>query len=78
MQLLYSLAPESKFMALFEAIVKDVWKRKQSDREETTAQLLKKLEAAEARKQKLLDLLLKGTIDDATYKQDVESWNRND
>src|SRR5260370_41544707 len=54
-------------MALFDEVLKDVWKQKQTDREETATVIGKRIAALETRKQNLIESVVDGRIDRAIY-----------
>jgi hypothetical protein len=65
-ELLYSLAPDEGFTPLFDGVLKDVRKQKQTEREETAA-VTKRITALETRKQNVHEFFFDGRIDQATY-----------
>lgn len=71
-QLLYDLIPEMKFMALFEETLIDVWHQKHAEREEMIARLQDEKSKLEQRKQRLLDLMVDGTLTAPEYEKQVK------
>jgi site-specific DNA recombinase len=71
-QLLYDLIPEMKFMALFEEIIIDVWRLKHAEREEMIVRLQHEKSKLEQRKQRLLDLMVDGTLTAPDYEKQVK------
>lgn len=65
--LLEHLQPKPEFLALFRAIVADVWRRRQGDAAQTTRRLQETLEILTERKRRLLDLLIDGRVKQADY-----------
>jgi hypothetical protein len=70
-ELLYSLSPQERFIPLFEAIVRDVWKAKQADHEQAASLISKRIASMEARKQRLIESVVDGRIDKATYDDQI-------
>src|ERR1017187_3168584 len=65
-ELLYSLSPDEGFTPLFDGVLKDVRKQKQTEREETAA-VTKRITALETPKQNVHEFFFDGRIDQATY-----------
>jgi len=73
---LKSIQPNEDVLDLFEAIILDVWERKQSERINGKRRLEKEIKDIEKRQSRLLDLLIEHTIkDDETYRQKTEELN---
>ncbi len=70
--LLKSFQPNNAILDLFEQIVLDVWKNKQTERMNEKHRLEKELRTLETKKSKLVDFLIHRTIDEDTYKQKTE------
>ncbi len=66
--LLDSLRVKDSHVRLFRSIVLDVWHRRLKESREQVEAQRKKAQRLEAKKEKLLDLLLEGVIDEPTYK----------
>ncbi len=71
-QLLYSLVPDRNFMLLFREVVIDAWKQKHAHQQERLSRAEKQIAELETQSQKLLDLLLRGTVDEKTYQMGME------
>jgi site-specific DNA recombinase len=65
---LKTFQPDSNILELFEAIVLDVWKNKQAERSDEMEGYKKELKALNDKKDRMVELLVKGTLDDQTYK----------
>ncbi len=70
---LKSFEPKPEVLALFEKVVVDVWKAKLSDQIKEEHCREKKLTVLEAKKSRIDELMIKGTFDEDTYKQQAES-----
>jgi ssDNA-binding Zn-finger/Zn-ribbon topoisomerase 1 len=67
-KILKSIQPKTEVLKLFEAIVIDVWKSKQTGAETTKTTLEKELKGLQEKKKKIEDLLIAGSFDAETYK----------
>ncbi len=76
-ELLKSIQPSADILNLFEAIVLDVWKNKQAEQIKEEYRLEKELKALEEKKDRLDELIIKGTFDEATYKRKIEDINND-
>ena len=65
--LLERLAPERRYMRLFKEIVRQVWKQKVAGSESVLRAAKGKLAELENRKNRLVDFLLEGRLDQQTY-----------
>ncbi len=68
---LKTFQPENDILELFEAIVIDVWKNRHEERIKEQKGYETELKNLKNKKDKLLELLIKGTLDDETYKTKV-------
>ena len=82
--LLERLAPERRYMRLFKEIVRQVWKQRVSASESILRAVKAKLADLENRKNRLVDFLLEGRLDQQTYDEqaarlrvEVESAERD-
>jgi hypothetical protein len=66
------LTPRSEALPLFSAIMRDVWKRKQSDSEALLRTVAQRLSSLAGRKNRLVDALLDGQIDQPTYEEQLD------
>ena len=71
-ELLYTLAPDEGFTPLFHGVLKDVWRQKQTEREETAAAITRRIAVLEARQQKVHDCFFDGQIDKVNYDIQLE------
>jgi site-specific DNA recombinase len=69
---LRSFQPNEETLALFEAVILDVWKTRQTERIEEQCRLEKELKALEEKRDKIEELLIEGTFDEDTYKRKSE------
>ncbi len=74
-ELLRSIQPNADVLALFEAIILDVWKNKQAEQIKEEYRLEMELNALSKKKDRIDELMIKGTFDDATYKKKIEEMN---
>lgn len=70
-QYLKSFQPKPEFLDLFEAVVLDAWKTRQEGQTQEKTRLEREIRALEDRKQRIDELVIQGTFDEATYKQKV-------
>ncbi|MBU1086464.1 MAG: recombinase family protein [Candidatus Omnitrophica bacterium] len=69
---LSSFQPNKEILELFEEIVLNLWKSKQSERIKEQLRLEKEIKEFKEKEDKIFDYLLKGTVDAETYKQKTE------
>lgn len=69
---LLSFQPNTEILDLFEAIVLDIWKEKQSEQFKTARRIEQELKILKERKDRIDELMIKGTFDEETYKQKSE------
>jgi len=69
---LRSFQPNEETLALFEAVILDVWKTKQTERIKEQCRLEKELKALEEKRDIIDELLIKGAFDEDTYKRKSE------
>ncbi len=70
---LITFQPNPDVISLFEAVVLDVWKQKQTDQIKEEARLEKQMKDLEQTKNRLDELIIKGVLDEETYKTKVEA-----
>lgn len=69
-QYLEALTPKREYLALFRAIVMDVWRQNHEDTRDARQRLQRRLEEVQARKDRVVDAFLhERVIDRATYEQ---------
>jgi site-specific DNA recombinase len=61
-ELLYDLIPQVGMMPLFNKVLQDVWSKKNAEREERLAAVQKERQKLEARRQRIMDLLIDAAI----------------
>ena len=66
---LQTLQPKPSVIKFFEAVVFDVWKKKQETRTNELLKFQQELKDLQDKKDRILELMIKGTLDDDTYKQ---------
>ncbi len=66
-QLLYSLVPDERFMALFHGVLQDVWQQKHAEHTEAVERAQKAIAALEVKDQRLIELFIEEQIDKPTY-----------
>ncbi len=66
------LKPKPSYFSLFRAIVTDVWKEKQSYILAEREAVAREVEKLKGRKQRLVDLLVSGALDEGTYGDQIE------
>lgn len=66
------LTPKTDSLRLFRHIVKDVWRQKEVDQVSGREKADKRLQEMYKRKQRLVDHLLSGTVDETTCKEQAE------
>jgi len=72
-QLVYRLLPvDRSFMPLFHAVIRDVWNQKHADRQQRVQRAKQEVASLEEKSQKIIDALLDGTFDKATYETQRE------
>ncbi|MBF0571703.1 MAG: recombinase family protein [Candidatus Omnitrophica bacterium] len=64
--------PDNATLNLFEAILLDVWRKKQSDQIEIQTKVEHSIKTLYVKKDRLDELVIKGTMDDTTYKLRVK------
>ena len=69
------LAPERQYMRLFKEIVRQLWKQRQSDSEAILRVAKGKLDDLRFRKDRLVEFLLAGRLDQQTYDEQTERLN---
>ena len=72
---LKTFEPKQDTLALFETIVRDTWKNNQQEQLQDTVKIETDLRQLQARKDKVFELLVKGTINEIVYKQETEKVN---
>ncbi len=72
---LESFQPTQEALNLFSAIVLDVWNKKQEERIKEEYRLERQLRELAEKKNRIDELMIKGTFDEATYKERVEEVN---
>ena len=72
---LKTLEPKQDTLALFETIVRDTWKNNQQEQLQDTVKIENDLRQLQARKDKVFELLVKGTLDETVYKKETEKVN---
>ena len=70
---LYSLFPDEHLMPLFEEVVRDVWRQKHVEWVTSSETGKLKIAAIQAKRQRIMDLLIGGQIDKVAYD---EQWER--
>jgi site-specific DNA recombinase len=70
--LLSQLEPRPEYMRLFNAIVLDVWKKRQSPAREDRGRLQARVVGLRQRLDKLVDLLARGVIDEPTFERNQD------
>ena len=73
--LIAELAPERRYMRLFKEIVRQVWKQRQSDSEAILGLSKTKLNELRERKNRLVEFLLDGRLDQQIYDEQVQRLN---
>jgi len=67
---LKDLEPSEEVLDLFDRIIIDIWNTKQNESLNAISKFEGEIRNLNKRKKKILDLLIKGTLDDKTYKSD--------
>jgi len=69
---LKGLEPSAGILKLFETILLNVWNQKHIDQENSKKGIEKELQGLVDKKEKLVELIVNGTLDDQTYKESSE------
>lgn len=72
-EFLKSIQPDEKIWNLFEVIITDVWKNKQTEKNKEESRLKRELKELNEKKDRVNELVIKGTFDEDTYKQKSEA-----